>query len=81
MLPSYIEYWKHHSPTPVGISRIGSRWARWHVVYNNGESKPVSIVWNIMPKRFRSWYLHHRHERIITFEELVAETNTHNIPK
>jgi len=57
MQQSYIDYWKTHNPSPVGMSKIGT-WSRWYVLYSNGTSKKVSILWNIVPSKMRSHHLY-----------------------
>ena len=41
----------HEPTTPVGLSRTG-KYGRWHIVYNNGTSKKISWLWNIVPERY-----------------------------
>lgn len=59
-LKSYTDYWKTNKPNPVGISKIGT-WSRWYVLYCNGTSKKVSILWNIVPSKIRAYYLYRRY--------------------
>ena len=47
----YKDHLKTHEPTPVGLSRTG-KYGRWHIVYNNGTSKKISWLWNIVPERY-----------------------------
>lgn len=55
MLQSYIDYWKEHEPSPVGLSYVNRR---WYVLYCDGTSKKVSILWNIVPEKIRSHHLY-----------------------
>ena len=59
-LKSYTDYWNTHEPSPVGLSKIGT-WSRWYVLYSNGTSKKVSVLWNIVPQRMRSYILYRRY--------------------
>ena len=61
MTPSYIEYWKTHKPTPIGLSKVGND--RWTICYNNGTFKEVSRLWEYMPSRIRSYVLYTKHIR------------------
>ncbi len=59
-LKSYTDYWKTHKPNPVGLSKIDGWNNNWYVLYSNGTSKKVSVVWNIVPQRIRSYILYRR---------------------
>ena len=70
---------------PVGLSKIRYR---WYVLYNTGESKPVSYLWNIVPKTIRTYLLWRRrheqtkHELSFNGTRLSAYRNgAHNISK
>ena len=38
----------------VGLVKIG-KWGRWEQVLSNGKSRPVSLIWTIMPDGIRSY--------------------------
>jgi len=59
-LKSYTDYWKTHKPNPVGLSKIDGWNNKWSVLYSNGTSKEVSLLWNIVPRRIRSYILYRR---------------------
>ena len=50
MRQEYVDYWKKHRPACVGLSRIGKK--RWNVILANGTSKPVCILWSIVPRKY-----------------------------
>lgn len=54
---------------PVGITRIGK--GRWSVIYSNGETKPVSYMWSIVPHRIRTYMLYKRYMHEQSFDVLV----------
>jgi len=69
---------------PVGLSKIRYR---WYVLYNTGESKPVSYLWNIVPKRIRTYLLWRRrheqtkHELSLDGTRISSHRNgTNNLP-
>lgn len=70
MMQSYIDYWKHNKPHPVGLSRIGYRWS---VLYNNGTSKEISLLWNLVPDTIRTWILYQRHATGKTLYQIYME--------
>ena len=60
-------------PSVVGLSKIG-KWGRWNQVLSNGESRPCSIIWTIMPDNIRSywlWWRHHNRQRMNEFDALL----------
>jgi len=57
---SYTDYWKTHKPNPVGLSKIDGWTNKWSVVYSNGTSKEVSLLWNAVPHRIRTYILYRR---------------------
>lgn len=70
MKQSYVDYWKNHTPGAVGLSKIGR--GRWNIVYSNGTSKPVSYVWNIVPSKWRTYWLYKRNVKPrITFKSIL----------
>ena len=57
----------------VGLVKIG-KWGRWSQVLSNGESRPVSPIWTIMPENIRSywlWWRHHNKQRMYEFDALL----------
>jgi hypothetical protein len=49
MRQDYVDYWKTHKPSCVGLSRIGR--GRWSIVYSNATSKPACLIWSCLPDR------------------------------
>ena len=63
----------------VGLSKCG-RFGRWNKVYSNGESKPVSWLWNIVPSPIRSYWLLYRHlPSAKTFDEIREDYDKRNM--
>ena len=60
---------------PVGISKIQGIMNRWNVIYSNGETKPVSYMWSIVPNRIRVYMLYRRHIERQSFDNLLKERN------
>jgi hypothetical protein len=56
---------------PVGMSKIHGWRNRWSVCYSDGTQREISILWNIAPDNFRSWYCYRRHIKVITFDQLI----------
>ena len=50
MREEYVDYWKTHKASCVGLSKIGK--GRWNVLYSNGTSKPACLFWNFIPSKF-----------------------------
>ena len=60
---------------PVGITKIQGIMNRWNVIYSNGETKPVSYMWSIVPNRLRTYMLYRRHIMTQSFDKLIKERN------
>lgn len=60
---------------PVGISKIKGIMNRWNVIYSNGETKPVSYMWSIVPNRIRVYMLYRRQIERQSFDKLLKERN------
>lgn len=80
MNQSYIDYWKEHEPSPVGLSYVNRR---WYILYCDGTSKKVSVLWNIVPERIRSHHLYWKkrvHYKSGDFSELERRRKKRDEP-
>lgn len=61
--------------TVVGLSKIG-RWGRWNQILSNGETRPCSMIWTIMPSVIRSyclWIRYHNKQKDGHFDAMVRK--------
>jgi len=65
----------------VGLTKIG-KWGRWHQVLSNGESRPCSMIWTIMPKGIRSyclWMRYYNRQMKGSFDAMLRKRKEMNV--
>jgi hypothetical protein len=49
MRREYVEYWRTHNASCVGLSRIGR--GRWYALYSDSTSRKTSWIWTVFPDK------------------------------
>jgi|TARA_B100001996_G_C18655943_1_gene591190 hypothetical protein len=56
MKEEYLDYWKTHKPSVVGVGKVHNWRSPYSLVLSSGGNRKLSLIWNLLPISLVWWF-------------------------